>query len=671
MTTKGLKRKKQLTFMLMLLALTYWTFLRAPQLGRDDYGFRAEKIDLKLSQKFPPAMAFQIIDNEDLRSEPSIDETVIELKVGPPEIEPIQLEELTFGYLEPKPPGLMVNKPSVPSPVVVDNNLFTEEELLRLSVAQQQRGLQVEDLTPVEEEDSFGARFKAALREERSKNELQAKQESEPSVTKNTSDVDDVAKSTPARLVGLQLEGEIEFVKDGSLALTDKHFIDVRRFEEGVAKEVARVDLERGTFSMTVNNTRGVIVGRLTNQRGGVEGEGLLSVSDLVLAKKGTKLILKKTAQRLPVRVSSAYGKSERALTKVNVASAWNDPDSIGTDYEINSFDPQSEMIIEGKAQNHRDSIAMVDMSAGTELLVLPERMIWGLRDILHENEITLDLDRGDSLIYGLVQRNGRPLDGATVISSLGPTSYYGGFYLPDRTQQQTSDNGMFSIVSNQPGWQDLFIGLPDGKGFHYNVPIYPGKVMNIVAEAPSETIPVTLRSFDAFSGQPVRVKMEIQQLNDFVELGDDGVAVVELPKTKNLSFINVMPEAGYERTHFSYHHLLDYLHLPLIPKEWLEELKSSLKINDEMETGTIVGFVQGDDFLVEIPNKGSKLKIVYFDPTGRIVERGVNGGGFVVFNLEYDTPNLVIYSRRNRRALGRIVKADHDSIEVIQASFE
>ncbi|MEY4617371.1 MAG: hypothetical protein RJB66_2331 [Pseudomonadota bacterium] len=640
--------KINLVHSLLLLALVAWTCLHAPSLGRDDLGFRVEKIDLNLSQKFPPSMALEILDEEGVVIEQSNADTVIELKVGPPELELLQLEELSFGFLEQvEPQSPIITANSGPQEFSEGPNIFNDEEKLRLKLAKERRGLQIEDIHPATENQALGDRLREVLAENKQPEQAPLQ-----------------------RQEGLAIEGEIEFVRDGSLALTDKHFIDVRRFEEGVAKEVAAIDLNRGTFSMKVNSTRGVVVGRLTNQRGGVEGEGLISVSDLLLAK-GAKLVLKRTAQKLPVRVSSAYGKSEQLKATLGLATSWGFGSALESDYEVNEFDPQSQLVVEGQSQNHRNSVALVDIGAGSDVMLLPERMIWGLREILNESDISLDLDRGDSLIYGVIQASGRPVEGATVISSLGPTSYFGGFYLPDRTQQQTSENGMFTIVGSQHGWQDLYIGLPNGKGYHQNVLLFPGKVTNIIAETPTEAASITVRSFDAFSGQSRPAKIEVQQLNDIFELDPTGALVLEIPKTKGISFINVLPEAGYEPMHLSYHHLLDYLHLPLIPREWLEEMRASLKINEELDTGSIVGFVQGEDFFVEIPNKNSKSKTVYFDPTGKPVERGVNGGGFVIFNLEQDSPNLIVYSRRNRRALGRIVKPQRDSVQVVQASFE
>lgn len=661
--------KNKGTLIMVWLTLLVGLLLNSQKLGKSDLGFRVEKIDVKLSQKFPPAIAIELLENQESPSEPSQPERYIPLRAGFPELEPIELEEVSFGTLDPNPNTQHNKLIRSDLPFESEEEIFTEEEKLRLRMAREQRGLYVEDITPAMA-PTLGERAKAVI----------SQMQTDPNIDRNvkvggsleSADVQlpESQQSNKSLSSALKIQGEIEFVRDGSLAMTDQHFIDVRRFEEGVAKEVGQVNLADGTFSMTVNSSRGVIVGRLTNQRGGVEGEGVIAVSDLLLAK-GSRLVLKRTAQRQPIRAGSAYGKKEAKENVVRLAGLWDAQSEKELTYDVNSFDTASDMIVEADSKNHRPTLSIVNLKSSTELVLLPDRMIWGLKDILSEQEMPFDLDRGDGLIWGTIVSNGRPVDGATVLPSGGPVSYLGGFYLPDRSLRQTSENGMFVVVSQQTGWQSLYVSGPDGAGVHINVLVAPGKVSMVKAELPIQTTTVTLRSFDAFAGVPVRAQVELQQLNEIIEVGENGAVVVELPKTEGLSFVRVNPEQNYERIHFSYGHLIDYLHAPLIPRHWFADLKASVKLNDELQSGHLVGFVQGDDFLVEIPNKTTRSKTVYFDPSGQVVERGVKGGGFVILNLEETLSNLVIVSQRTHKELSRIVKPERESIQVLQASFE
>ncbi len=298
--------------------------------------------------------------------------------------------------------------------------------------------------------------------------------------------------------------------------------------------------------------------------------------------------------------------------------------------------------------------------------------MINGLSEILLEQDISLNLDRGDSLLWGIVKDQGRPAEGATIFAGQGArTSYFGGFYLPDQTRTKTSENGMFSITLSNPGWNELIVELSDGRRIRINTLVFSGKVSQVEVDVPKNTSPLILRSFDAFTGDPLRSNIEIQQLEQPIDTGFEGTTTVEVPKTNNLSYVLVSPEAPYEKIRLSYMHLEDYLHIPLFTKTWLDEFKAYLKVSDEPQTGNVVGFVQGDDFTIEIQNKDSSSKVVYFDQQGHFSNQGLAGGGFIVFNLEENQVNLTLLSKRNNKEIVRIVRPEKEWTHVINANFE
>lgn len=670
------KMRKHLNSRLTLAIGSVLCFVfHSQNIGHSDFGFRVEKIEVKLSQKFPPAIAYELLDQDSnsIKSSAIPESEAIQLKVGFPELGPVQLDEITFGVLEDFSKNTPISH-SVShaygnrSTFNIEDADFSEEEKTRLRMAKLEKGLEIEDLLP-QHEVSFSEKAQ----------ELIKRQQSSPEISPTKVKINPESELNSSRSVvihqdlkdGTFVQGEIEFVRDGSLAMTDQHFIDVRRFEEGIPKEAAQVDLTSGTFSLNVKGTKGVVIGRLTNQRGGVEGEGVLSVSDL-LKSKNKKLVLKKLASREAVHASSAYGKGnfdkDTAITLAGISGV-ETPGSHR--YDINAFDSTTQLVAEAQSKSHRPTISMVNLMGGAELVMLPERMIAGLSEILAEQDIQLDLERGDSLIWGTVRFEGRAVEGATIVASQGRTSYFGGLYLPDQTRSKTSENGMFAVAVHQPGWNDIYIELSDGKSVHVNALVYPGKVTQVVADIPTETLPVTIRSFDAFSGDPVRARLEVQQLTDTADTGSEGAIIVDLPKTRTLSFIAASAEAPYESVRIAYSNFLDYLHIPMISKSWVDGLKGNVKMNDELQTGTIVGFIQGDDFIVEVPNKDTLSKTVYFDQRGGLTEKGVAGGGFVIFNLGQDIPNIVIISERSEREIGRIVRPDHDYIQVINAAFE
>jgi hypothetical protein len=652
--------------------------------GKSDFGFRINSIDVKLSQKLPPSIAFELLSPEKELPAPTFHGDVIILRVGYPEIAPIRLEEISFGALE----NSAANKFQLPivrtelltpkgQEIELEEEGFTEEEKHRLRLAKLDSGLEITDLLP-RHEVSFSERVQEVIRAEASAGagsgqvrEAQKDilvQGGTPTIESNHPK----SKGTIGGNYGTEIYGEIEFSRDGSLYFGDQHFIDVRRFEEGIPKEVAQVDLLKGTFSMNIRATRGIIIGRLTNNRGGVEGEGIISVADL-LASKDHRLVLKKLASREPIRrPRSAYGpKAEGNDGSISLAGMNSSPETETTSYDVNAFDSTSEFVVEAKTMNHLPTISMVNLKSGRDLVVLPERMVKGLTEILSEQDIQLDLERGDSLIWGTVLANGKPVEGATIVASQGRTSYFGGLYLPDQTRVKTSENGMFAVVVRNPGWNDLFIELVNGKNVHLNALVYPGKVTQVDADIPISSSPVTVRTFDALSGEPIRAAVEFQQLSDTVDTGAEAAVIIDLPKTTNVSFLLVDVAPPFKKVRISYTHLQDYLHIPLVTQDWFDGLRAQSKTNEEINTGSIIGFVQGDDYIIEIPNKESQATIAYFDSQGLPTQSGVPGGGFAIFNLEMNQSNIIARSMRTKRQISRIVRPDSQLSQVVNFAFE
>jgi hypothetical protein len=344
---------------------------------------------------------------------------------------------------------------------------------------------------------------------------------------------------------------------------------------------------------------------------------------------------------------------------------------SDGDHFDINGFDASSEVFVKAASKNHSPTIAFVNPATGSEIVLLPLRMISGLEQILGDQDLPYHPEKGDSLVWGKVATNGRPLEGATVTSGDGRAIYFGGLYLPDHTRVETSANGMFAMVLKQPGWQELYVQLKDGRGFYINALAFAGSIAQVTAEIPAGEVPISLRTFDAFSGDPVRAQVHLHQVDTLVDTGMEGAKVTDLPRSQNLAFVTASPEAPYEPVRLSYTRLSDYLHIPLVTHDWLGNLRIQAQVIEANETGVVIGYVQGDDFIAEVPNKESLSKIIYFDPQGRIAPEGHAGGGFVIFNIEQDQANLIITSRRTQKALGRIIQPHQTIPFVVNATFE
>lgn len=694
-----------------LVAFILLVFTSLP-LGISDFGFRISGVNVDLSQKFPPAIAFQVL--EDLDSEVSIAAESLGRKVivkaGFPSIAPLHLDEIKIVF------NLNSSKPlaSVQAPIHTSRRSmeldfqeddFTPIERRRLELAQRDHGLDlaIDDRTP-RYEVSFRERMNQVIEDMKASNDFPNEKKAWVSSEKKNSKVNPGLK-------GHSLVGEIEFSKDGQLVMTDQHYLDIRRFEEGVSKEVGEVDLGSATFKMEIEQPKGMVIARLLNQRGGVEGEGIIPVKELLAAEK-PRLVLRRRDGHYRVGVQSAQEKTDsfqRSSVRGDSKKPLKDSETKGPrnrvgqetqrDFQSMSFlgfyqdssnsqdnnmvtevpeviDSGSEMMVEGFLDNHLSSIAAISMKETSRLNLLPRRALLGLQRILEEQEIPFHLEEGDSLIWGTVTQGGKPLAGAKVSVSGGQTIYWGGQLMPDTTRRETSVNGLFAIILKQSGWLALQVEPKVGAPFNVNGFVSPGKVTEIGAEVPSAPWPVTLRTFDALTGEPRPSWLAINtipqdQPSYDLEVGSGGVEVLNMTLNSGIQFIKTQDTGEYEAMLMNYGFLEDYLHIPLVRKTWLSDLRRSLSLPIDDQTGVVVGFVQGDDYSLEFPNKADNYKILYFNSAGEVQKAPQAGGGFVIFDVKERATNVMITSKRKGQKIARILTPSPEFVQVLTAAFD
>jgi hypothetical protein len=261
-------------------------------------------------------------------------------------------------------------------------------------------------------------------------------------------------------------------------------------------------------------------------------------------------------------------------------------------------------------------------MNEKFDLTVFPKDYQKALLAILSEQGIVVDLEAGDSLVYGVVRRNGAPDYGATVETDNGDPLYFGSLELPDNSRRSTSENGLFIYVVKNVGWNVIKIKERNGKDFSLNVLSFPGKITQVFADVPSADSLVTVRTFDAFSGDPVESKIEFQQLEEIAETNHLGIEVIDVPRTMGLSIVERFAAEGYRDARHFYSYLTDYLHLPAIKETWLANIANSSRVNFLPERTTVIGFVQEEDFELISPFESIDEVIIYFDQSGTVVDK-------------------------------------------------
>lgn len=466
----------------------------------------------------------------------------------------------------------------------------------------------------------------------------------------------------------------------GGLAVTNEHHIEVRRSDEGILKELGRVDLQQGLYNIDVEDTSGTIIARLVNKDGKTLGEGSFRLNRLVASQakplQGPKIRIEphpdfagivtsaynpKANDAAPpqTRVTFVKGASEVAVKKDGFVA-------------MDNVTKGSSTVMRAAAPKHMQTAAIVISGQEFKTQLYPDSMIQALQDIVAQQR-TQSFDGAPTIVWGRVSLDGKNLSGIDVIvesdSGLQPV-YFNQFMLPDPKLKTTSENGLFAFVGVDPGFHSLLATRSDSILGYQNVVVEEGSVAQGDIESTIKTEAVPLRIYDAFTGEARSALVTMQSLNEDLEV-KDGVATINLPHISRLGMMRIQPEgADYVAARYLYNDSDAFIHAPLVHWSWLNSIKTYLRIDDPASAGVIVGFVPDEDFEVYLAAYDSfePRHIVYFDMQGRILQnrKGIAGGGFILYNVPEDTHEVVVVGSRTQKIYSRVLPVDANSLSVL-----
>ncbi|MNK63668.1 hypothetical protein D3C87_828910 [compost metagenome] len=485
---------------------------------------------------------------------------------------------------------------------------------------------------------------------------------------------DDEGTSTGNKLI----KGAITIT--GGLAVTNEHHIEVRRSDEGVLKELGRVDLQTGNYFIDIEEMTGSILARLVDKDGKILGEGQFRLSRIP-SQEG------RTIDGFPLRVepqpsftgvlTSAYNASpmETAPPKTVVTLVKGASELTVKKDGIVSMDQVtkgSTSIMRTAAPNHFQTASLVVAGEEFKTQLYPESMIKAFEDIVAQQR-QLSYDGAPTVIWGRATLDDKPQAGISVEvesdSSLEAV-YFNAFMIPDANLKATSENGLYAFVAAQPGFHSLLAKRGEAIFGYQNVVVEDNSVAqgDIAASKRSDALPV--RVYDAFTGESQPVTMTLQSLPEEVSI-EKGKGTLTLPHVNRMGLMRVIPEgADFVSAQYSYNDRDQYIHVPLVHWTWLNSIKSYLKLDDMPGVGTVVGFVPDENFEVYLAgydNFESRF-IVYFDMQGRILQnrKGIAGGGFIIYNVPNDVHEVVVMGERSQKMSSRVIPVDPSSLSVL-----
>lgn len=476
------------------------------------------------------------------------------------------------------------------------------------------------------------------------------------------------------------ISGELEF-QDG-LAFTNDHSIEVRRVHEGIGKETGQVNLKEGTYSINIVEPVGYIYLGLRDSNGHIIGETQVKINsnnpstgqskqDIVLNSK--RAVIKKISN--PSGKIASYNDPEHKKKISYKISMFNGEEEIQLEnkghFEVPQLQLFSSTIVKSETNEHHPYLNLF-YGADQKISIMPNSTVSAIKYFLLKDE--LEKLNDVSIAWGQARIDNKPISGVKVEvenDEAAKVIYLNELLLPDENLKQTSMNGYFIVLSDKNDMLSV-AGFRDNKYFSFanylSAPGFSSEIM-LISTTPSEVIPI--RSYDGITGAPVGSNLSIQSQFETIDLSK-GFANILLPRIHRLGLLMAdSNESRYLPTLMTYFDDQKYIHVPLINKDWLVKIKTSLQISDSIDGGVLVGFLgeSNSDVSLAGDTQGLQTQIVYFDFLGKPVKSSIEarGGGFIIFNLPYTYHEVAIVDNENKKIYSNVIPVEDNFVSIIK----
>lgn len=482
---------------------------------------------------------------------------------------------------------------------------------------------------------------------------------------------------------GIHITGNLRL--QNGLALGDG-YIEIRHVRNGVAQSSGKSQPQRGLFEVDVPDYNGTIVASAYSKSGEKLGEGSLRLSQISPNRFGTaEIVLTPVQNSIAMhyvdfnREVAGAGKNhydDRGLAAATYFASLDSEkkaDSAGQ-ARLENIVNGSWSLVRSELDKYSPTLTLVQAGQDEKRALLTKSFVAALKSIAKDYQnISVGPETG-SLVWGQAKMDNKPASGIQVDAEFQEgyqVLYFNALMLPDPQLKATGENGFFAILNLPEGMHSLVATRGENYFSHVNVVAEPEVVSLTQIASTAHLEPVEARVFDAFEGSPTAANLELQSLSSALMV--NGVAKVYLPQISRLSLIKISPQdQGYLPTTMVYNDMQDDLHIPMIRSAWLQRLKASRKIGDDVNVSTIVGFVQDEPYDVYLPHveNYSQQNLVYFNARGEIVDESVAGGGFVLFNVLPGTQSVVVVSKSTNVVNSQVLPIDEDGVGVLHFHF-
>ena len=454
----------------------------------------------------------------------------------------------------------------------------------------------------------------------------------------------------------------------------------VRRTVDGRTQEKGRIWVTEGKFEIHVSKATGYLVAELQTRDGRVLGRGEVNLVG-VLGTAPTsgqrigdlKIALRPTTEVASLRAVSGYSHGER---KIALADAQVEIDSVAHAMSVDdegfvgepSIGAGSSYVARASAPKHWPSLIVAGADRPRDVHLLPNGMVKALVDLsLKKNDRRDALN--ESIVWGQVTQGTEAVAGASVELTAGQTPiYFNDFYLPDQTLQRTGKNGLFAFVNVKSGVQAVRVRRGE---VAYPAQIFASEAKHVsyVELSLRDKVVAEFNVSDVLGGNrltPANLKL----VGTDAALATKGRDVVELNTAGDAMMIEADAGPDFEVSRTTVGAEPREVQLPIVRREWLRGLYGARTIEPKLDRGAVVGFVDGQDFEVEMTGGllKERLPIVYFDALGKPVAgpTGIAGGGFAILNAPTGVQTVQIHPTQARASFTQVVVAEPNLVHVM-----
>lgn len=473
------------------------------------------------------------------------------------------------------------------------------------------------------------------------------------------------------------VRGKFE-LKDG-VGVVD-HFIEIKRVEEGRVREVGRIDLNAGTYSIDIESPQGYLEAVITDRNGIRIGDAQQKIVNLQSRGGYFEGPFIRVGNPSTVSVNPVLPASQPSFAyddkKRNVLAQNRNPRN-APNFETALFSNQH-TLEKPTAQftnisRHSSTLSRIvdsnliyktiltirQSSDQNETPVFTNKWIQGVLEYISDQQKIEFKSTKAPILMGRVFVNAKTIAGAQLQIENHPgisPIYFDQFMIPNFKQNETSENGYFMFVGLEEDNYNV-AAFKDGKMIGYQMfatDVDTISYQNIVSTPTARS--AIVRTFDAFDGDPLDAELIVPDIEEVIQSTAGTATYRTLNNLGVAQFMARVNQSDYVPVRYFQDARKDFAHIPLVKESWLKKMHQSKLINDMPNTGIIVGFVPDLNYEIFLAKEDyTKDQIMYFDQIGNVVAQPVPGGGFVLFNVPVGTNEVIVQEKNSDKIYSQV----------------